>query len=241
MTRYPRHTSSLAIVLFFLFLSALFAQEPPPPSVEGIWRWTFTMPDGSQVTPRLDLRQQGGEWIGTTRLRAGTETPITNVVINGSEVNFQVARQRDGAAVVTRYSGIWSSNTIKGKISSNWSGAEQSYDWEARRSAGPAGIWKWSLGPRTARVDLKLTLRQEGDKGEKLSGKLSGGRGGDLDIHKGRFRAGDVYFQTERERDGETFISRYYGKLLGEKISGLMEINVFGEIRTNWWEATRVE
>jgi hypothetical protein len=238
----PRFTCLLALILFIVSSPAISGQETTATApVEGVWRWTFTMPDGSQVTPRLELKQEAGQWSGTTRIRIGSDTPVTNLVVNGNEVSFQVVRQRDGQEVVTRYAGIWSSNTIRGKISSNWSGAEQSYDWEALRSTGPAGIWKWSSGPRSARFESRLTLKQEGDKGDKLSGKLSGGRGGDSDIHKGRFKAGEISFQIERERNGETFISRYSGKLLGEKILGQMEVNLVGEIRTNRWEATRVE
>ena len=122
---------------------------------------------------------------------------------------------------------------------SNWSGEEQSYDWEAHRSVGATGTWKWSTsfggGPR---LESRLTLKQEA---EKLTGKLTSARGTDSDIKKGKIKKGDVYFEVERERDGEKLVSRYYGKLSGNKIHGKMEVNFSGEPRTNTWEAVRAD
>jgi hypothetical protein len=235
---------TIQLLGFILMLSskAGFAQDAVTNSpLEGIWKWTFTMPDGSQVLPRLELKLEDGELTGSTRIRAGTEAPITNLVVQGNEVSFQVRRERDGREVVTRYAGTLSSNTIKGTMASNWNGEEQTYPWEARRLAGAAGVWKWSVafgGGGGFRADSTLTLKQEG---EKLVGKLSAGRAGDSEIKKGKFKSGHISFETEREREGETFTNRYYGKLSGDKIQGHMELNFFGQPRTNKWEALRVD
>jgi len=196
------------------------------------------MPDGSQVTPKLELKEEDGQLTGTTRLRHGTEAPVTNLTVNGSEVSFQVVRERDGQETVTQYRGVLSTNTIKGKIVSNWGGAEESYDWEARRSIGASGTWRWISTFGTFRNQSTLTLKQEG---EKLTGKLNSGRSGDLEIKKGKIKGSELSFQVERERDGETFVSHYHGKLSGDKILGKMELNFFGEPRTNRWEAVRVD
>ena len=78
-------------------------------------------------------------------------------------------------------------------------------------------------------------------EGEKLSGKLNSPRGGDTEIKKGKFKKGEVSFEIERDRDGEKLVSRYYGKLAGNKIEGKMELNFTGEPRTNKWEAVRAD
>ena len=224
------------------FTSVSFGQESDNAAkLEGIWKWTFTMPDGSQVMPRLELKlMEDGELAGSTRIRAGTETPITNLTVHGNEVSFQVTRERDGREVVTRYAGILNSNTIHGKMVSNWNGEDQTYDWDARRLAGVGGVWKWSVafGGGGFRAESALTLKQEG---ERLTGKLTTTRAGESEIKKGRFKNGHISFETERERDGETFTNRYSGKLSGDKILGHMELNFFGQPRTNKWEATRVD
>src|SRR4051794_40129261 len=89
-------------------------------SLAGVWKWTFTMPDGSQVSPRLQFKEEGGALKGTTRFRPGLDAPITNLTVNGSDVSFEVARERDGRTIVTRYTGSWTGNHIKGKMVSDW-------------------------------------------------------------------------------------------------------------------------
>src|ERR1043166_5469590 len=91
----------------FLALSLLACPIPAEESaaaaaapIQGLWKWTFTMPDGSQVHPRLEIKNQNGQLSGITRLRTGTEAAITNLAINGSEVSFEVVRERDGRAVL---------------------------------------------------------------------------------------------------------------------------------------------
>jgi len=237
-SNWPIFQAVAVLAFLLLFQAASFAAEPPAnPSLEGTWKWTFTMPDGSQVTPRLDLKLADGKLAGATRFRAGSEMPITNLTVTGSAVSFEVVREREGAQVVTRYSGDWNGDSIKGKIVSNWTGSEETYDWEARRVTDATGTWKWSANAGGRRIDSKLTLTQDG---EKLTGKITSGRG-DADIKKGKIKKGDLSFEVERDRDGETLISRYYGKLTGNKIEGKMELNFTGEPRTNNWEAVRAD
>ena len=214
------------------------AQEASTNSLKGIWKWTFSMPDGSRVTPRLELRQENGQLAGTTRVRQGTDAAITNLAVQGHQIRFQVVRERDGREVVTRYEGTWSGDTIKGKISSNWSGAEQSYDWEARRVADVNGVWKWNSTFGGPRSEYRLTLTQDA---EKLSGKLNSPRSGDSEIKRGKFQAGGVSFEVEREFGGDTLVTRYYGKFSGDKIVGKSESMFFGQPRTNTWEAVRAD
>src|SRR6266705_1250303 len=158
--RFPQVVCGLAFALINAVHPSALAQEPTnAPSREGTWKWTFTMPDGGLVTPRLKLKRDGDQLTGTSRFQAGIETPIT--------------------------------------------------------------------------------LKQEGAK---LTGKTRTRRAGtDTEIQHGKFKDGEISFQVERKRDGEKFVSRYYGKISGDKIQGKMELNFFGRLRTNDWEAIRVD
>src|SRR5688572_3943109 len=71
------------------------------PTLEGTWRWTFTMPDGTITRPKLKFTVEEGQLSGTTSFRAGTETPVTNILVNGDRLNFQVIRRRNGEDVLT--------------------------------------------------------------------------------------------------------------------------------------------
>jgi len=229
---------SLALIIA-VHPSALGQEQTNAPSLEGTWKWTFTMPDGGLVTPRLKLKRDGDQLTGTSRFRAGTETPVTNLTVNGDEVSFQVVRERDGQEITTRYTGKWNGDAISGKVVSNWNGEDQTYDWEARRLTDAEGTWKWTTTFGEVRSESTLKLKQEG---EKISGKIRTRRAGtDTEIQHGKFKAGEISFQVERKRDGEKFVSRYYGKISGDKIQGKMELNFFGRPRTNNWEAIRVD
>ena len=205
----------------FLFsgAKAMPAEAPGETSPEGIWKWTFTMPDGSHATPKLKLKREEDKLTGTTSFRPGSETPITNLTVNGDELSFQVVRARDDRQIVTRYAGTMNKDKdkIKGKMTSNWSGEEETYKWEASRVTGAEGTWKWGSSFGGFRSQSTLKLKQ--DK-QKLTGKLTSGRGGDMDIKEGKIRDGEISFEVERERDGEKTVSRYYGKLYGDNILG---------------------
>jgi len=207
--------------------------------LEGIWLWSFTNADGGHLTPRVKFRTtKEGELAGTSRFRQGLEAPVTNIVFKDGQVSFDVVREYLGDPVVTHYQGKLSGTAIKGKITSTAHGEQQIYDWNAKRVSGIEGAWKWTVTFGEWTFDSRVTLKADG---EKLAGKLAGGRGGDLDIHKGRFKDNRVYFEVERRnREGEKTTNVYRGKLDGDKITGTYT-STFGGVRTNDWDAVRAD
>lgn len=222
-----------------LTLNVNAADEPAKRSpLEGSWLWSFTNSDGGHLTPRLRFKTKDGELTGTSRFRAGSETPLTNLVFKDGQVSFDVVRDYLGEPVVTHYRGKLSGTAIKGKITSTANGEQQIYDWDAKRVSGIEGAWKWTVSFGEWTFDSRVTLKADR---EKLTGKLAGGRGGDLDIHKGRFRDNRVYFEVERRnRDGEKSTNVYRGRLDGDRIIGTYT-STFREYRTNEWDAVRAD
>ena len=214
------------------------ADAPKKVRFDGVWRSEFTMPDGSQVNPSLKLRTKDGQLTGTSRFRSGTETPITNIVVDGANISFDVVRSYLGDPVVTHYTGQLQGDVLKGKIVSESNGEKQTYDWKAERASGIDGVWKWSIefGERT--FESRVTLKLEGDK---VRGKITTGRG-ESDIHRGRFRDNRVTFEVERRgRDGGERTTNYYrGRFDGDTIVGTYT-STFGGLRTNEWNATRAD
>jgi hypothetical protein len=225
------------------------------PTLEGTWRWTFTMPDGSTNRPKLKFTVEDGQLSGTTSFRAGTEAPVTNILVNGDQLSFQVVRQRNGESIVTSYAGKWSERTIKGKIESNWAGEKQSYDWEAARAhVGVEGVWRWTNsffsgrgfggrggtrggGGRGRGFESRVELEQEG---ERLAGKTVGSRfGRPTPISNGSITNNEVYFEIERTFGEIKSLTKYRGKQSGDTITGTMESEIEGEDRVIDWEATR--
>jgi hypothetical protein len=237
-------TSVVSVCVFAALLAATLpgaedARRKSP--IEGIWRWDFIMPDGGKVTPRVKFKTTDGELTGTSRFRLGTDAPVTNITVKGSQVSFDVVRDYEGEPVLTHYSGKLTGDTIKGKVTSKSNGEEQSYEWIAARASGLDGVWTLTVDFGERSFDSRLTLKQEG---EKVSGKL-GGRGGERDIHRGRFKDNRISFEVERPGWGgsEKSTNRYHGKFSGDKMIGTVEMNRFGGEgrQTNDWDAVRAD
>jgi len=225
------------------FANPLHAADnsPAKPSpLEGTWRWNFTMPDGAQATPQIKFKtDKKGVLTGTSSFRKGSETAVTNLAVSSDKVSFDVVRDYLGDKVMTHYAGTFRGDSLKGQITSKANGTEQVYDWDAYRISGLDGNWKWSVDFGSGRpVDFTVTLKQEG---EKVTGKVKSAFG-ESDIHTGKFKDNRVSFETERKgSDGGKRITRYHGKLAGEKISGTTEANIGGQWRTNKWESVRAD
>jgi hypothetical protein len=229
------------------------------PTLEGTWRWNFVMPDGTTNRPKLRFTVDEGQLTGKTSFRSGTETPVTNLTVNGDQIQFQVVRRRADRDVVTTYSGKWNDQSIKGKVESDWAGEKQAFDWEATRAHhGVEGVWRWTnsffsfgnrggggggnrgSGGRGRGFDSRVELEQEG---ERITGKTLSTRGpsGSVAITNGVFTNGVIYFEIERTIFETRSLTKHLGKVTGDTIKGTMESEVNGEDREIDWEATRVD
>ncbi len=237
---------------------AVAAENDPStaPTLEGTWRWNFTMPDGTITRPKLRFTVEEGQLSGTTSFRPGTEAPVTNLLVNGDQISFQVIRRRNGEEVLTTYSGKWSEKTIRGRIESNWAGEKQSFDWEAQRAhIGVEGVWKWTNsffagfggggrtpgarggGGRGRGFESRVELEQEG---EKLTGRTVGSRfGRPVPISGGAITNNEVYFEIERTFGDIKSVTKFRGKHSGDTIKGTMESEIDGEERVIDWDALR--
>jgi hypothetical protein len=207
-----------------LFLSAFsWAQTVPAGSIDGTWRWTFIMPDGTTSHPKLILETEEGQLTGTSSFRPGNDVTITNATLAGNEVRFQVIRARAGRQIVTTYAGVWNGRFIRGQIVSNWAGQNQTYPWEAERAhEGAEGVWKWSTTIRGRKYEARVRLAQDG---ERLTGWIPGAGRGPRRIHikNGSIKNGEVSFEVERGAGANAVLSIYRGKQTGETINGTIE------------------
>ena len=241
------------------------AGEPPPaPKLEGTWKWTFPMPDGTKAQPKVKLKRDGNTLTGKTMVNPGSEAAIQEGRVDGEQVAWSVTREQAGRKVTTRYSGQWVGETIQGTIESDWAGEARKYPWTAKRvSDSPTGTWKWEFsfgrdggggggggrgggtggggggGGRGGgfRFETRMTLKYEDGK---LTGKIKG-RSSDTEITNAKFENGKISFEYERERGGVVYLSKYWGTIDGETIKGKQEFEFNDELRTVDWEATRVD
>src|SRR2546423_1897847 len=191
-------------------------------SASGIWKWSFSMPDGSRVEPRAKLHQEGAELTGTVKIREGLEAAIAEGKVISNEVFFTVVRERDGHKVATTYKGIRTNNHIKGTIESDWSGQKQIYGWEARRfSKDPTGTWTWKLPNRRGRTnEFKLTLTLQTNE---LTGTISF-FGNEIEIEEGTLKNGEISFAVPQEVNEDIITWNYKGKVVSDTIKGKVEL-----------------
>lgn len=104
------------------------------------------------------------------------------------------------------------------------------------QAADPNGTWKWTFSRGGQEIELSLALKQEG---EKLTGAVTLPMGQAIDIKNGTFKNDEVSFTTEVERNGNTFKTKYKGKVEGDTIKGTTERERNGETMTRDWEAKR--
>ena len=100
--------------------------------LNGNWKYSFTTSSGQTFEPVLNLKQQGEKVTGTLHFNEN-EAPISDGQFKDGELTFKVVRERDGTTLVSRYQAKAEEDTLKGKITSNWSGTERTYDFEAKR------------------------------------------------------------------------------------------------------------
>jgi hypothetical protein len=104
-------------------------------------------------------------------------------------------------------------------------------------AADPNGTWKWTFMTQGGQeFELAVTLKAEG---EKLTGSLTLPMGDSIEIKDGTFKSDEVNFQVAFERNGNTIVTKYKGKVEGDAIKGTTERERNGETVTREWNPTR--
>ena len=87
-------------------------------------------------------------------------------------------------------------------------------------AADPTGKWTFETQGRNGPQTVTLTLKASGDT---LTGSMSGGRGGEVNISDGKVNGDDISFSVVREFNGNQFTTKYTGKVSGDTINLTIE------------------
>lgn len=83
-------------------------------------------------------------------------------------------------------------------------------------AADVSGAWKAAMPGRGGETrEVTFTFKVDG---EKLTGTMSGGPGGDIEIQDGKVAGDTVTFKIKREFNGNAFVMLYEGKVEGSEI-----------------------
>ena len=124
-----KHLVTAALALAFVgFVTTARAADDPT----GTWKWSTTFGDKT-IDASVKLKLEGDKLTGVYVGRNNTETPIDNASFKDGKVSFSVTREFGGNKFTTKYNGMLSGDTIKGKSEFERDGQAQSRDWEAKR------------------------------------------------------------------------------------------------------------
>ena len=101
------------------------------------------------------------------------------------------------------------------------------------------GTWTWTVPSRNGGEPREQSLKLKAD-GDKVTGTVSGFRGGENKIEHGKLSGDELTFDVTREFNGNSFTIKYKGKVSGDTITGKIESpGRDGQTRTRDWTAKR--
>lgn len=101
----------------------------------------------------------------------------------------------------------------------------------------PTGTWKWTVTFNDQTRELTLKLKLDGDK---LTGAMVR-QDQETPIEDAKYKDGEVSFKVTRERGGQKFTTKYFGKVSGDTIKGKSESEREGKTQSRDWEAKRAK
>jgi hypothetical protein len=87
-------------------------------------------------------------------------------------------------------------------------------------AADASGTWTYQTEGRRGPQSVTLTLKASG---ESLTGSISGGRGGAVEISDGKVNGDDISFTVVREFNGNQITTKYTGKVSGDTLNLTIE------------------
>jgi hypothetical protein len=127
----------LAAVLALGFVAQIQAADA---KADGTYNWTMPGRNGGPDRKMtLTLKTEGDKVTGKIaspgRDGQTQNTEIQDGKIKGDEISFTVVREFNGNKMTSKYNGKVSAEGIKGKVSFERNGENQSRDWDAKREA----------------------------------------------------------------------------------------------------------
>jgi len=102
-------------------------------SLTGNWKWTITRDDGTTTDAVLKLKQDGEKFTGVS-IYNNAENAVENGKLSGSDVSFQITRERDGNKTVVKFAGKLEADALKGKITATVNGEDREFEVEYKRA-----------------------------------------------------------------------------------------------------------
>jgi hypothetical protein len=110
----------------------------PPANLGGMWKLRIPLKNGPTFEPTLKLVQQGMALSGVYVGEHG-ETPITDALVVGDEITFDVQRERDGKKYKLHFQAMVKRDTLEGSVDYAFDGLTGYVDITGKRLPAPPG------------------------------------------------------------------------------------------------------
>jgi hypothetical protein len=112
------------------------------------------------------------------------------------------------------------------------------------KKADPTGTWTWSTPGRNGGEARESTMKLKMEDGKLVGTITGGGRGGgnapaETKLQNVKLTGDELAFDLTREFNGNSFTSKYKGKVAGDTITGKISRERDGETRETDWTAKR--
>jgi len=120
-------------VLVLLFVLSIAAPASAQSPADG--KWTFTMDSQmGQVSGQVEMKSEGGTLTGTFVLDGGRTLQITNGSVSGSDLAFDLVRDRPSGGTMTyNMTGKVDGDTINGVARADMGGQTVELPWVMKR------------------------------------------------------------------------------------------------------------
>jgi len=110
--------------------------KTPTVSAAGTWKLHITLGDGTKFQPTLDITEVGNSLQGVYRGERGATT-ISNALVFGDEITFDVARDRDGKKYRLHFQGKIKASTLSGNVDYDFDGMTGYVGFTGERMTAP--------------------------------------------------------------------------------------------------------
>lgn len=122
----------LTVCFLFILCTAGLATDTAP-KLTGTWHWfAVTNADGQVPKVTFHLKADAGVVTGSV-VKVNSTHSITNGVIKGDQIKFQVISLGHAGWTTATYRGTLTGDIIKGKVEIDVADKHFSSDWEAKR------------------------------------------------------------------------------------------------------------
>jgi hypothetical protein len=201
----------------------------------GTWQLLVMTPDGAQIEPQVKINKNGDKLEGIFVSIDGSEVPLSNVAISGSELTAEASVDFGGQTLVTKFKGNIEGDDFKGSVDYDLGGQTGTLDVTGKRqaavaSADPVGTWQLLvMTPDGAQIEPQVKINKNGDK---LEGIFVSIDGSEVPLSNVAISGNELTAEASVDFGGQTLVTKFKGNIEGDDFKGSVDYDLGGQTGT---------